>query len=98
MEREEELQYIADFYGLERQFWQCIEEVGELLQAINKLNRAETLEDKYVAMQNIQEELGDVDIIIQQLKLLCGKKAVEQSIDYKIHRELERIKSKSTGE
>lgn len=98
MDREKELRYIADYYGLETQCWQCIEEMAELIQAINKLNRADTLADQYKAMQNIQEEIGDVDIMIQQLKLLFGKKSIEQNIDYKIQRQLDRIKEESTGE
>lgn len=98
MDRENELRYIADYYGLETQWGQFLEEIGELLQAYNKLNRAKTLGDQYIAMQNIQEELGDVDIMLQQLKLLFGKKSIEQNIDYKIQRQLDRIKEESTGE
>ena len=93
---------IAEFYGYDAQSRQLIEEMAELTQAINKYWRKQLLcgqnEIYAVAIGNpeekaIIEEIADVEICISQLKyLLCIKDTdIEQIIEHKLNRQLERI-------
>lgn len=65
----EELYKIAiETYGDEAQINQGIEEMAELIQAINKFRRnpcAETL-------KGIAEEIADVEIMLEQYKIIFG--------------------------
>lgn len=92
---------IAQTYGYETQSRQCIEEMAELTQAINKLWRISIkkgvkefkdlrIEKEY---KNLIEEIADVQIMIDQMKLLsnCGH-IVPSIIDSKLNREIQRIK------
>lgn len=58
------------------------EEVGELMQAINKFRRGN--ED----LTNIQEEIGDVIILTLCLRELFGKKEVDNILSQKINKKL----------
>lgn len=67
----------AEKLGKQTLIFQTIEECGELIKALSKLNRThgigqitETTED--AAMQNVIEEIADVEICIEQLKYLMG--------------------------
>ena len=98
----EAIKKIADTYGYDAQSRQLIEEMAELTQAINKYWRKQLLcgqnEIYAVAIGNpeekaIIEEIADVEICISQLKyLLCIKDTdIEQIIEHKLNRQLERI-------
>lgn len=89
--------YIATHYGFENQSRQCVEEMAELTQAICKYKRAQGAE-KRAAMENLQEELADVEIMVRQLKALCDKEKVEETIKYKLKRQLERIRNEKETE
>ena len=51
-----------EYYGAEMQENQCIEECAELIQAINKKHRGRE--------HNIPEEIADVEICLEQLKMI----------------------------
>lgn len=51
-----------EYYGAEVQENQCIEECAELIQAINKKHRGRE--------HNIPEEIADVEICLEQLKVI----------------------------
>ncbi len=77
------IQKIADYYGLDNQTDKTIEECAELIQALVKLESRE----------NTIEEIADVQIMLKQmLYLLDCEKEVEKVMEYKINRQLERIK------
>ena len=80
---EQNIQKIADYYGLDSQTDKTIEECAELIQALVKLESRE----------NTIEEIADVQIMLKQmLYLLDCEKEVEKVMEYKINRQLERIK------
>lgn len=90
---------IADHYGYDAQSRQCIEEMAELTQAINKLwrkngNGKTTIKKMEECMDNLIEELADVQIMILQLTYLLGFNSLEEPIVKKLDRQIERIKNK----
>ena len=98
MTREEKIATIARFYGYEPQSRQCIEEMAELTQAINKLWRKS---QKAVSPKNpemvqargsVIEELADVQIMIwQMMQLLDAEDEVDDAISVKLDRQIARI-------
>ncbi|MFW6015389.1 MAG: hypothetical protein ACOCRK_03065 [bacterium] len=59
-------------WGIASQFGMTVEEIGELLQAINKYRRG--LPDSY---DNICEEIADVEIMLETLKEYFSKVKIE---------------------
>lgn len=99
----EAIQKNAQHYGYDAQSRQCIEEMAELTQAINKFWRKQldcgkkTLpkDDFYMPFmtaeyENLCEEIADVQIMLWQLEHLLNAD-VEPIIEQKISRQLERI-------
>lgn len=99
------IQKIADAYGYDAQSRQCIEEMAELAQAINKFWRGPLQcggvrrephgfsdSEEY---QNVVEEIADVSIMLEQMKFFfaCGND-VQKIIEQKLDRQLERIEKK----
>lgn len=80
------LQKIIDTYGADKQQDVAIEECSELIKAICKYKR--TLDH----VENIVDEIADVEIMLNQLKIIfeCTGE-VEDRIEFKINRQLERI-------
>lgn len=105
MEIKDKIKLIADAYGYDAQSRQCIEEMAELTQAINKFWRKELQYGKKSLLevpigspneQNIEEEIADVIITIENIKHLLAIKdeSIEKIIEQKVERELRRIKSR----
>ena len=97
------IQKIADAYGYDVQSRQCIEEMAELTQAINKFWRKglkcgqlTTLEVPIGSPQELSiiEEIADVEICITQMKYLLAirEEDINKVIEQKLDRQLERIK------
>lgn len=86
-----------DTYGREAQTDVCIEECSELIKALLKYRRLpleERLTGKGIkALENIQEEIADVQIMLWQIDLMYGCGCVEDQIEKKIDRLRERIKA-----
>lgn len=86
---EEMINRIADMYGKETQLVMLMEECGELIQACSK-----QLRRKDKSINNLIEELADVRIMIEQIEHLYGiKSLVEDEMEYKLIRQLERMKA-----
>jgi NTP pyrophosphatase (non-canonical NTP hydrolase) len=97
----QKIRYIANHYGYESQSRQCIEELAELIQAINKFSRigeniAKTGKAKELleAENHVAEEIADVEIMIAQLQELLGidDERVMGIVDMKLDREIMRIR------
>ncbi len=109
MEIKNKIKLIADVYGYDAQSRQCIEEMAELTQAINKFWRKQldcgrkefeispTVCGGILAMpkeyDNLVEEIADVKICIEQLEYLL-KIELTPIIEQKLDRQLERIESR----
>ena len=79
------LKRAIEFYGAEHQENMCIEECAELIQTINKKHRGE--------VHNIPEEIADVEIMLEQLKIInCCRADVEKIRVKKLLRLAERMK------
>ena len=87
------LSVISGHYGWEHQSRQCIEEMAELTQAINKHWRKEIPNrNNHELLCGIYEEIADVEVCLEQLKLLLNCHAeVDAMRQYKIDREVQRI-------
>lgn len=106
--RTEVLKRAIDQYGLLKQTDMATEEVGELLQSINKLKRSTpegvpffskpTKESsiKYcMAYWNLCSEIADVKILMYQLETIMSKEAVDLSIERKINRLEDRLNNET---
>lgn len=72
-------------YGVEPQRKMAIEEMAELLNAMMKFDRGRNTVD------DIIEEIADVTIMMRQLAIIYGQKAVDLQIDYKTQRLAKRL-------
>ena len=97
MEIAEKIKIIAEHYGYEAQSRQCIEEMAELMQAINKLRRSighgQLTEKSFKeCLENLTEEMADVQIMLWQIEyLLSAENMIEEMIEKKLNRQLKRI-------
>ena len=78
---------------LDDQLLVAMEECGELVQAITKLQRVagdDNMTDK--AKENLASEIADVRIMLNQLTYMTGSDAnVAEQIEYKLGRQRKRI-------
>ena len=106
MTREDKIKKIARHYGYEAQSRQCIEEMAELTQSINKFWRKQldcgkrTLSDIPFGTKeeiNIEEELVDVYIMIIQMKYLhkISDFDFKNGVDRKLKRQLRRMEEEN---
>ena len=86
------LRKAIDTYGTEAQMMQCIEEMAELIQAINKYFRANTNEEMAKAYISVIEEISDVQIMLEQMRIVFGDKSVDEQITTKLGRLEKRLK------
>ena len=68
MNKEELYKFAIERYGDEAQINQGIEEMAELIQAINKFRRNPCKE----TLKGIAEEIADVEIMLEQYKIIFG--------------------------
>lgn len=99
----EKIKKIANTYGYDAQSRQCIEEMAELTQAINKFWRKQLkcgkadLSDIELATQdelNLLEEMADVQIMLWQMEYLLIAD-LNPIIQEKVDRQIQRIEDKS---
>ena len=90
---EKKIELIAERYGYEPQSRQCIEEMAELTQAINKLWRKRNFggNDRQIAEAEdaVLDEMADTLIMLWQLKYLLG--FGEGPLEEKLNRQLKRM-------
>lgn len=84
---------IARYYGYGKQKIQLMEEMGELMQAVSKYDRAEEGGEICETMWNLVDELVDVQIMIDQFRELFGvtTERFESKYNDKLNRQIERI-------
>ena len=84
-------------FGEDLQFMVCIEEMGELMQAISKYFRVKGLEPENQeklekCKANIIEETADVINCASQIARMFGEDKVEEQMLFKLKRVEERMK------
>lgn len=102
-ETKQKIQKIAQTYGYDAQSRQCIEEMAELTQVINKFWRKvlycgkaeQPSGEKYITINqtydNLVEEMADVQIMLWQIGYLLNADT-SIIIQQKLDRQMERIK------
>lgn len=62
-------------YGVENQMIKTVEELSELSQALCKILTSKFTDDNSEIFENIYEEMADVEIMLEQCKMMfqCGK-------------------------
>lgn len=85
------LKKIANHYGFSNQLQMLVEEMAELTQAICKYKRFENAKERVDIFENLIEEVADVEIVLSQIKMLVGEKAVNKKVEEKVERQLRRI-------
>ncbi len=92
----EKLKMIIEHYGIESQVRQTMKECAELIQALNEYLRVKGDLPEYKAVLDIAEEIADVQIMLEQMKIYFGiEKMTAEIIEKKINRTLERMKKES---
>ena len=89
---DERIKTIADHYGIKKQLRQLAEECSELaVEASHSARKSTTVK--------IIEEMADVEIMIEQVIYLAGidKCDIEDCIDYKLDRQMKRIKKEENN-
>ena len=90
-ENRRKLLFIIDKYGIKHQEDKAIEELAELQKAILKHREHNNCETE----KSVIDEIADVSIMLEQLKIIYScHKEVEERMDYKINRQIKRIKKK----
>lgn len=90
---DDRIKRIADYYGYESQMDMLTEECGEFVQARNKLRR-----NVPGAYYNCLEEIADIAIMVEQMKLICGSNVIDIIIDEKLARQIQRIEKEQRDE
>lgn len=88
---------IANHYGVQKQCIQSMEECGELIQAIAKVQRSSGQDDIIRAKNHLYEEIADVNIMIEQLKYLLQLSGIRinNEMNNKLDRQIERIEKEN---
>lgn len=92
------MQRAINTYSTQAQCDVAIEEMAELTKALMKIRRvADDYEKVPAALANVIEEIADVEIMIDQLKIMYGEKAVEAVRGEKLERLERRLNEQSTA-
>lgn len=70
IDRQKIIKRAIDVYGKDAQLLMAIEEMSELTKAICKENRARPFGDELLAIDHIAEEVADVQIMLDQLRVI----------------------------
>ena len=80
------LRKAVETYGIKHQTTKCLEEMGELMQAISKYYLpGVTIGDKS-PLEHLQEEIADCCIMLEQMKIMYGEREITLKIMEKAKR------------
>ena len=89
-ERLEVYREATKLWGLVAQYDQCVEEMGELIVAINKFKRKvlcnEKFSDDKKIIDNLIEEIADVTICLEQMQDFYKDYGIDQVIEKKMQK------------
>lgn len=88
-ERQKIYDKAEELWGLIAQYDQAVEEMGELIVAINKYKRKclyGEYKDNNKVIENLIEEIADVKMCLEQLEAYAGKENVERVFEEKLQK------------
>ena len=92
---------IINYYGARPQLKYLQSEVFELNEAIIEAEEFKKFNDRYniFNFQNIAEEIADVVVMLKQFQHYynISDEQIMENIDYKVERQLQRIKEQKNG-
>lgn len=92
MERKEILERAISTYGYHAQVNMCLEEMAELAKALLKMQRSDgNVTEK---LDNIREEIADVQIMIDQMRMIYGPEAIDRVERVKLTRLEKRLEGR----
>ncbi len=91
-EQTKKIQTIVSEKGFGTQLEQAIEEASEFILAAQKMKR---YPDNKVRLHDLEEETGDLLIMMEQMRLYLGNDVVDGVVDFKLDRELKRLEEKA---
>ena len=95
----EKLIKIANHYGLQRQLEKFGEELAELDEAYSKYMAKLNQCNEDISLEPLIDELADVKIMIAQMEyLLECEKEVADRVEFKLERQLDRMKVEGVQE
>lgn len=94
MTAKETMQLAIDSYGRVNQVIKTVEELSELSQALCKILTSKFTDDNSEIFENIFEEMADVEIMLEQCKMMfqCDKEVNEWK-----HKKIERLERRLEG-
>ncbi len=96
MTAKETMQLAIDSYGRVNQVIKTVEELSELSQALCKILTSKFTDDNSEIFENIFEEMADVEIMLEQCKMIFYK-SEDKINDYK-KKKIERLERRLEGE
>lgn len=96
MTSKEIMQLAIDSYGRVNQVIKTVEELSELSQALCKILTSKFTHDNSEIFENIFEEIADVEIMLEQCKMIFYK-SEDKINDYK-KKKIERLERRLEGE
>lgn len=88
-----QIKEIAEHYGYESQIDQMCEECGEFIVARSKVRR-----NVPGSWENLIEEVADISVMVDQMKLIIGEDKINSVRADKIRRQIERIRKENNNE
>lgn len=86
-ERNLHYQNALNKWGVDAQLDHFIEEMAELIVAINKYKRLKHFDQKRDGvMENIYEELADVKMCLEQMEIFFGKDKIDETLNQKMQK------------
>ena len=95
MTAKETMQLAIDSYGRLNQVIKTVEELSDLSQALCEILTSKFTDDNSEIFENIYEEMADVEIMLEQCKIMfqCDKEVNEWK-----HKKIERLERRLEGE
>lgn len=88
---------LRETYGAPAQMDMAVEEMAELTKALCKIKRAQAGCEVTAAIGNVIEEMADVQIMLDQLRIIFGRSTAEAE-EYKLKRLKKRLDATTAAE
>lgn len=84
-------------YGAPAQMDMAVEEMAELTKALCKVKRVSCAAEAKAVLENVVEEMADVQIMLDQLRIIFGRSTAEAE-GYKLERLKKRLDTATAAE